>query len=83
MAIHESYSNTFFTQVGYVVLANMFPWVVEKWYSSKNKVIFPILHLSNLEFSKFFSSKSIVHFILLKWHSQITQWCINPYQGIA
>ena len=32
-AIHESYSNTFFTQVGYVVLANMFPWVVEKWNS--------------------------------------------------
>jgi hypothetical protein len=24
-AIYESYSNTFFTQVGFVVLANMFP----------------------------------------------------------
>jgi hypothetical protein len=33
-AIHESYSNTFFMQVGYVALANMFPWVVEKWNSS-------------------------------------------------
>ena len=83
-AIHESYSNTFFTQVGYVALANMFPWVVEKWNSSRNKVIFPILHLSNLEFFKFFfSRKSIVHFILLKWHYQINQWYINPYQGIA
>ena len=34
-------------------------------------------------FWRFFSRQSIVHFILLKWHSQITQWCINPYQGIV
>ena len=78
-----SYSNTFLTQVGYVALANMFPWVVGKWNSSWNKVIFPIWHLSNLEFWMFSLRESIVHFILLKWHSQITQWCINPYQGIA
>ena len=49
-ALHESYSYTLFTQVGYVRLANMFPWVVEKWNSSRNKVIFPISHLSNSEF---------------------------------
>ena len=52
-----SYSNTFLTQVGYVALANMFPWVVEKRNSSQNKVIFPILHLSNLEFWMFFLKK--------------------------
>ena len=34
-------------------------------------------------FWRFFSRKSIVHFILHKWYSQITQWCINPYQGMA
>jgi hypothetical protein len=43
-------------------LANMFSWVVEKQNSSQNKVIVPISHLSNLEFWKFFSRKSIVHF---------------------
>jgi hypothetical protein len=68
--------------VGYVALANMFPWVVEKWNSSQNKVIFPISYLSNLEFLEVFSNKSIVHFIL-KWLSRITQWCMNPYHGIA
>ena len=57
MAIHESYSNTFFMQVGYVALANMFPWVVEKWNISRNKAIFPISHLSNLEFWKFSQAK--------------------------
>jgi hypothetical protein len=30
MAIHESYSNTFFNLVEYVALANVFSWVVEK-----------------------------------------------------
>jgi hypothetical protein len=30
----KSYSNTFFTQVGYVALAIMFPWAIEKWNSS-------------------------------------------------
>ena len=69
--------------MGYVALANMFPWVVEKWNSSRNIVIFPISHLSNLEFLEFFQEKCIVHFILLKWYSQITQWCVNPYQGIT
>ena len=49
-AIHKSYSNTFFTQVGYVAVANMFPWVVEKWNSSRNKVIFLISHLSTWSF---------------------------------
>jgi hypothetical protein len=81
--LHKSYSNTFLTQVGCVVLANMFPRLVEKRNSSWNKVIFPISHLNNSEFWKFFSRKSIVHFILLKWHSQITQWHIIPHQGIA
>jgi hypothetical protein len=32
--IHKSYSNTFFMRMGYVALANMFPWVVEEWNSS-------------------------------------------------
>jgi hypothetical protein len=67
--LHKSYSNTFLTQVGYLALANMFPRVVEKRNSSWNKVIFPISHLSNSELWMFFSRKSIVHFILLKWHS--------------
>ena len=44
------YSNTFFIQVGFMALANMFSWVVEKRNGSQNKVIFPISHLSNLEF---------------------------------
>ena len=39
--------------------------------------------LATWSFWGFFSRKSIVHFIFLKWHSQITQWCINRYQGIA
>jgi hypothetical protein len=32
----------------------MFSWVVEKWNSSQNKVIFLISHLSNLEFLEVF-----------------------------
>ena len=40
-------------------------------------------HILALGVLKVFLKKSIVHFILLKWHSQITQWCINPYQGIS
>jgi hypothetical protein len=56
-AIHESYSNTFFTQVGYVALANMFPWVVEKRNSSQNEVIFPISYLSTWSFESFLKQK--------------------------
>ena len=55
--IHESYSNTFFTQVGIVALANMFPWVVEKWNSSRNKIIFPISHVSTWSFESFSQEK--------------------------
>jgi hypothetical protein len=51
--LQESYSYTFFTQVGYVALANMFPWVVEKWNSSRNKAIFPISHLNTWSFESF------------------------------
>ena len=40
-------------------------------------------HILALGVLKVFLKKSIAHFILLKQHSQITQWCINPYQGIA
>ena len=58
MALHKTYSNTFFTQVGFVALANMFPWVVEKWNSSRNKVIFPISRLNNLEFLNFSQEKA-------------------------
>ena len=52
-----SYSNTFLTQVGYVALANMFPWVVEKWNISRSKVIFPISHLSTWSFESFSQEK--------------------------
>jgi hypothetical protein len=36
--------------VEFVALASMFSWIVEKQNSSRNKVIFPISHLYNLEF---------------------------------
>jgi hypothetical protein len=38
----------------FVALANMFSWVIEKRNSSRNKVIFLISHLSNLEFLEVF-----------------------------
>ena len=40
--------------MGFVALVNMFSSVVEKWNGSRNKVIFLISHLSNLEVLEFF-----------------------------
>jgi len=67
MAYRESNSIAFFIQVGYVALANMFPWVVEKWNNSWNKIIFPISHLSTWSFLKFSQEKhsSLLVFINL------------------
>jgi len=77
----KSYSKTFLVHVGYVALANIYPWVGERWNRFRNKVIFLFSHLSTWSFEKFHKKKHS-SLLLLKWYAQIFQWCMISYQGI-
>jgi len=59
-----------YSQVGYVALANICPWAVEKWNSSRSEVIFPGSYLSNLKFFKVFTKGKNRSLLLLKWYSR-------------